>query len=129
MARILLVDDEEDVLATLRVLIKSEGHKVIAIREGLEALELIRSSEKFDLLVTDLRMAPVDGMELIEMARTERPEMGIVVISAYLDDDTTRKVESLGCRLHIKKPFIIDEVVNAIHDELIRTGVGLALDD
>jgi two-component system response regulator PilR (NtrC family) len=129
MARILLIDDEEDVLTTLRVLIQSEGHRVFAVREGLQAMDIIQSTERLDLMVTDLRMAPVDGLELIEEARKTRKEMPIVVVSAYLDEENVKRIHDLGCRLYVKKPFNIDEVMDAVHEELLRTGVGLKIDD
>ncbi len=125
MARILLVDDEEDVLTTLRVLLKSEGHEIVPVREGLEALELLRSTEVFDLLMSDIRMAPIDGVELLREARVERPNMGIIVVSAYLDDALMGELKELGCYSFVKKPFMIEEVLDSVRDELIRTGVGL----
>ena len=69
MAKILLVDDEDSVLKTIGMLFRSEGHEVTPIREGAKAAELVKSPEKFDLLITDIRMAPVDGMQLIKLAR------------------------------------------------------------
>lgn len=125
MAKVLVVDDEEDVLETLRVLLKSEGHKVLPVREGLAAIELIQSLENIDLMVVDLRMAPVDGMELIRVARQVRPKMGIVVVSAYLDENNIKKVVDLGCKVYVKKPFDVNEVLDAVREELLRTGVGL----
>ncbi|MBN1268605.1 MAG: response regulator [Kiritimatiellae bacterium] len=126
MARILVIDDEEDVLETLRVLLKSEGHKVLPVREGLAAIELIQSLESIDLMVVDLRMAPVDGMELIRVAHQVRPQMGIVVVSAYLDEANIKRVVDLGCKVYVKKPFDVNEVLDAVREELIRTGVGVA---
>lgn len=129
MSRILVVDDEEDVLETLRVLLKSEGHKVLPVSEGLAAMELIQSLETMDLLVVDLRMAPVDGMELIRVARQVRPDMGVVVVSAYLDEGNIQKVIDLGCKVYVKKPFDVNEILDAVREELIRTGADLTSEE
>lgn len=126
MAKILLVDDDEDVLTTLRVLLKSEGHRVAAVTEGLEAMERLRSLEEIDLLVADLRMAPIDGLELIRVAREARPSLGIVVVSAYLDEKNIQRVKDLGCDRYVRKPFDIDEVLDAVRDVLIQKGPGLS---
>jgi DNA-binding NtrC family response regulator len=114
MARILLVDDEQVVLDTVAVLLKSEGHQVVAVRESSQAFDLIWSSEVFDLLITDIRMSPVDGMQMIKVAQEFRPEMPILVISAYLDAKTIRQVEQMGVSAYVKKPFSAEDVLSAL---------------
>lgn len=118
MARILLVDDEESVLRTVGMLFRSEGHEVVPVREGAKAEELLRSPEAYDLLLTDIRMEPVDGMQVIKIAHELRPTMPIVVISAYCSEKTVKQALSLGCSLYVKKPFKLDEVLDAVHKAL-----------
>jgi len=122
MARILLVDDEESVLRTVGMLFRSEGHEVVPVRESEKAAELIKSSEKFDLLLTDIRMAPIDGMEIIRLARDVRPDMTVVVISAYCSEKTVKQAMALGCTTYVKKPFKTDEVLNAVRYALEKAG-------
>ncbi len=116
MARILIIDDEKDILETLGVLLKSEGHEIIAVHEGLEAIKRLESLEHFDVMVTDLRMTPVDGLELIALARRERPKMGVVIVSAYLDDDTIRRAADLGCTACVRKPFTLEDILDPIRE-------------
>lgn len=118
MARILLVDDEEVVLQTLGALLRSEYHDVLTAREGQEAYDLIWSTQDIELLITDIRMSPVDGMELMRLAKEVRPNMPIVVVSAYLDDKTIKQVEALGCAGYIKKPFTVQEALAVIRKAL-----------
>ena len=118
MARILLVDDEESVLRTVGMLFRSEGHEVVPIREGQKAIDMIKSEEKFDLLLADIRMEPVDGMQVIKMAHELRPAMPIVVISAYCSEKTVRQAISLGCSAYVKKPFKTEEVLDAARKAL-----------
>ena len=118
MARLLLVDDEESVLRTVGMLFRSEGHEVVPIREGQKAIDMIKSEEQFDLLLADIRMEPVDGMQVIKMAHELRPAMPIVVISAYCSEKTVRQAISLGCCAYVKKPFKTEEVLEAARKAL-----------
>lgn len=82
--RILLVDDEEDVLASLGDLIESRSPHVQVTRaaSGHEALDRLRS-ERFDLLITDVRMPGLNGVDVLRKARGIHPGLPAIVISAY----------------------------------------------
>ncbi len=118
MARILLVDDDEPVLKALRLLFASEGHQVVPVKEGKRAFELIQSEEAFDVLVTDIRMAPPDGLQIIRLAREKRPQLPILVISAYYSPKDVKQAMDAGCAEYLKKPFKTDEVLNAVRRAL-----------
>lgn len=118
MARVLVIDDEMIILEMLRVLLASDGHEVIAISDGRKALELLAEGESFDLVITDLRMAPINGVEILEKAHTVRPELPSIVVSAYFSEENVAKVEALGCCSFVKKPFGIDDILAAIHEAL-----------
>lgn len=120
MARILLVDDEESVLRTIGMLFRSEGHEVIPVREGAKALELLKSEDKFDLLLADIRMEPIDGMQVIQVSHELRPSMPIVVISAYCSEKIIRQAMALGCTSYVKKPFKLEEVLEAVRNALTQ---------
>ena len=122
MASILMVDDEEDLLTTVGVLLKHEGHHITAVSSGLEAIELLRSLEKFDLLVTDLRMVPVSGMEVAEFARNERPELAVIILSAYMDLETSKILMDMGCRACVRKPFGLSDILDPILECLAEAG-------
>ena len=100
------------------MLFRSEGHEVVPIREGQKAIDMIKSEEQFDLLLADIRMEPVDGMQVIKMAHELRPAMPIVVISAYCSEKTVRQAISLGCCAYVKKPFKTEEVLEAARKAL-----------
>ncbi|MEA2014409.1 MAG: response regulator, partial [Thermodesulfobacteriota bacterium] len=104
MARILVVDDEEIILQMLCVLLSGEKHEVIPVKDGETAIALIRSDELFDLLITDLRMSPVDGMEVLAAAKESRPSMPGIVVSAYYSEKNFQKTKALGCSIFVKKP-------------------------
>ena len=105
------------------MLFRSEGHEVIPVRESEKAAEMLQSSpESFDVLLTDIRMAPIDGMEIIRLARKVRPDMSIVVISAYCSEKTVKQAMALGCTTYVKKPFKTEEVLNAVRYALEKSG-------
>lgn len=120
MAKVLLADDEPGVLQSVDLLLRSEGHEVTALRDSSDAARLLQE-EKFDLFITDIRMTPVDGMQLLQLAHDTHPEMPTIVISAYGADATQQESYNLGCRAYIKKPFVIDEVLAAVAQVLSET--------
>jgi DNA-binding NtrC family response regulator len=118
MAKIIIVDDEESILRTMRVLLMSEGHEVTAVKDSAQVVGILQKDGPFDLMITDLRMAPPDGMELMRLAHDCRPEMPILVVSAYASEATVEKSFSTGCIGYVKKPFRIDDVLVAIRKAL-----------
>lgn len=84
------------------------------VREPPRAVELLRTEPAFDLLVTDIRMAPIDGLKLMAMAGRTCPAMDVVVVSAYLDKETIHKAHGLGCTTCIRKPYQIKELIDSI---------------
>jgi len=119
MARILLVDDEQIILETVGALLESQGHEIIPVLKAQDAIGMLRNlKHRFHLLLADLRMSPVDGLALIEVARKFRPSITVVVVSAYLDDAMQKKVKGLGCVGFVKKPFTVDDVLKAVSDAL-----------
>ncbi len=117
MSRIIVVDDERTVLQSLDILLASEGHEVIAFQDGSAAAAAIRS-ETFDLLITDIRMMPVNGMELIRLARQRNPARPCIVISAFNSDDAVKECYANGCQAFFPKPFNLQDVVAAVQKAL-----------
>ena len=110
MPRILLVDDEAVILTVLQSLFKANGYDVVAEKDGEKALSLI-SSEDFDLLISDMRMTPVDGMEILAYAKKVHPEMPVLMLTAYGSIDTAEEAMSLGAFGYHLKPFNAKELV------------------
>jgi len=117
MAKILVVDDESIVLASMSLLLKGEGHEITAIEHSDEAVTLLKN-HPYDLLITDIRMAPVDGMALMQLAQKLYPGMPVIVVSAYAADKVAEQSFAAGCVAYITKPFRISEVLDAIRKAL-----------
>ena len=117
MAKILLIDDEVAVLHTIGILLRSEGHSVVTISESVKAVDLVKAGD-YDLIVTDIRMSPVDGMEILKLAHDTQPSKPAIVVSAYAADATVQQCTGLGCVAYIKKPFKVQEVQDAVKKAL-----------
>jgi two-component system, cell cycle response regulator CpdR len=109
MARILLADDDKGSLDLVRRALQIEGHTVVTAEDGSEALALVQPGG-FDLLVTDVQMPGLDGIELARRASAQFPAMRFVLMSAYPDGlDHAAGLAAKGARL-VTKPFTIDKI-------------------
>ena len=115
MARILVVDDEDMVLMTLCSLVELTGHEPVGTNDGTKALELIKSDEEFAVLLTDLSMAPVDGLELLRAASETRPDMPVVMVTAYSTDEAAEKAREIGAFDYVVKPFKVDRLLDTVN--------------
>ncbi len=117
MSRIVIVDDEQTVLQSLEVLLSTEGHEVVSFRDSRLAADAVRN-ESFDLLITDIRMTPVNGLELIRLARERNPALPCLVVSAYNSKESVEACFAAGCRSFFPKPYRLQEVVDAVQAAL-----------
>jgi len=117
MAHILLVDDEPSILSVLSTLLKAEGHEVAPALGGDKALEILKDQE-FDLMISDIRMSPVDGMQLLTMARKEYPRMAAIMITAYGSVETAVEAMKQGAFDYVTKPFKVDELLITVQRAL-----------
>lgn len=107
MARILLVDDEASILSVLSTLLKAEGHDVVPVLGGEKAQEVIKN-ESFDLVISDIRMSPVDGMQVLKFVRKERPGAAVIIVTAYGTVETAVEAMKEGAFDYVTKPFKVD---------------------
>jgi len=116
--RILVVDDEHDVVTFCRRVLERSGYVVLTATEPERALELLRETD-VDLLITDLKMPSMSGVELIEMARQHKPDLISVVITGYADTiEIAVHALRVGARDFLAKPFTIQELCQAVDHAL-----------
>jgi len=120
MARILIVDDEPTIVEMLNTLLKTDGHEVISAIGGVKAKEILEreDSGSFDLMISDIRMNPIDGMELLKFAREIHPTTSVVMLTAYGQVETAIEALQLGAFDYIAKPFKVDKLLGTIHRAL-----------
>lgn len=104
VARILVVDDEEDIRAFLAEALASDGYDVAQASDGAEAAERL-DAESFHLVLTDLKMPRMDGMELVRKIRAEQPEVEIIVLTAHGTVESAIEAMKLGAYEYLQKPI------------------------
>jgi len=117
VARILIVDDEASILSVLTNLLKAEGYEVVPALGGRKAQEVV-ASEKFDLMLSDLRMAPVNGLDLLKTVRKEQPNMAVIMMTAYASVETAVEAMKMGAFDYVTKPFKVDELLITVERAL-----------
>ncbi|MDH5668295.1 MAG: sigma-54 dependent transcriptional regulator [Nitrospira sp.] len=117
MEKILVVDDEQGLRDVLSIMLKRTGYAVTSVADGEEAVELL-SKEIFDLVITDLRMPNVDGMEVLKVAKSASPETVVLVITAFASADSAVEAMKQGAYDYLTKPFQVDEVQLIIRNAL-----------
>jgi two-component system response regulator HydG len=122
LARILVVDDEERMVQLLQGSLRNQGHEVTGVTRGQEALDLVRR-EPFDVVLTDLRMEPVDGMAVIAGVKAESPETAVVVLTAYGEIETAVAAMSRGACQYLTKPCNFDEVALVVQQALDQSAL------
>lgn len=115
MARIsvLFVDDEEDIRYSFRDRFEDQ-FQILLASDGTEALKAIQGKKGINVVVTDIRMPSMDGLELIRMAKEADPDMGFIVVSGHGDTEDIITALRLGARNFIRKPYSFGELEEAI---------------
>jgi len=114
---ILIADDERDVRESLAILLEEEGHTIETAANGEVALKELENAT-FDILITDLKMPKMDGMELMNKAALLAPNMIIIVITAFATVETAVKALRKGASDYIIKPLDFEEVIIRIEQLL-----------
>ncbi len=110
---ILIVDDEKSIRETLKIIFNNLNYKVFTAQDGFEAINIIKSNI-IDIMVTDLRMPLMDGIELMQQALNIDSSIETIFISAYADIKAAVKVVKMGAFDYIEKSFSTDELIFTI---------------
>jgi len=111
--KILLVDDEKAITFTLKKFLESQGHKVTASLRGKEGLKLFKK-EKFDLVLSDIIIPDMDGIELIKKMREKDKDTKIIVITGHIQKEKGEKAKRAGADEVLIKPFKNEVLCTAI---------------
>jgi two-component system response regulator HydG len=121
---ILLVDDHKSFRDTLAKILSAEGFRVFPADDGEEALDILRQ-EFIHLVLTDLKMPKMDGVELLKVAKTIRPETEVIIITGYGTVDTAVTAMKDGAYDYIPKPFKPREVLKLVRKALEKQSLVL----
>jgi len=129
MYHILVVDDEPLICKGLGHLLESSGlpiEQVFMANSGHEAMDYLRM-ENIDLLVTDIRMDSMSGIELMHQAKLAKPWVSAIVISAYEDFQYARQAIQLGAKEYLLKPLNSEQFLDVVRNELLKLNKGSEL--
>jgi len=117
MNRILIVDDEQSMREMLSIMLRKEGYDVLTAANGEMALNVLQN-EIFDLVITDVRMGQVDGIEVLRAVKELSPETVVIMITAYASTETAVDAMKMGAYDYITKPFKNEEIRMVIQKAL-----------
>jgi len=113
--RILVIEDDEEMRALLRDMIEEEGYKTDSVINGSEAFRKL-AKESFDLIITDVRMPGLTGLDILPGIKKLQPDAPIIVITAFGSEEVQRKALERGANAYLEKPIHFRELRTLIHD-------------
>jgi signal transduction histidine kinase len=115
IAKILIVDDEKVTMKNLEHVMKNEGYEVIGTESGQNALKLL-DEYQFDVILTDIRMEEVDGIQILKRCRELYPDTEVIMITGYATLESAIHAMKQGAFYYIAKPFKLDEVRKVVKE-------------
>ena len=120
MGKILVSDDELSMRQFLEILLKKEGHRVVCTGDGQEAWARFQA-EPFDLVISDIKMPKMDGLELLRKIKEQRPASAVIMVTAYASPEDAIAAMKAGAYDYLTKPFKLEEIKSVIHNALELT--------
>src|SRR5580658_5244579 len=117
MARLLIVDDEKNIRLSLVRFFDSLGHQVSEAENGAHARTMLTES-RYDLVLTDFRMAEMNGLELLKEARRIHPDILVILMTAYATVEGAVAAMKGGAYDYVAKPFSLDHLEHAVERAL-----------
>ena len=122
MANILVVDDDKGIREILEIVLTQEGYEVTSIEDGIKALAKCRR-QKYDLIITDLKMPKMDGIEFLKAVKEISPESLVILITAFASGETAVKAMQEGAYDYLEKDFDIEDMKSIVQNALEKKGL------
>jgi len=113
--RILVVEDDEEMRSLLKDFIEAEGFEADSVSNGAEAFRKL-AKESFDLVITDVRMPGLTGLEILPGVRKLQPKASIIVITAFGSEQVCRRAIERGATAYLEKPIHFHKLRTLIHE-------------
>ena len=114
MAKILVVDDEKNIRASLSALFEGAGHQVKTAENAQQALALLAEEGNFDLVLSDYRMAELNGLELLQQIKRESPALPVILMTAYATVENAVAALKSGAADYVTKPFTLEQIQHVV---------------
>jgi DNA-binding NtrC family response regulator len=121
MKTILLIDDEPENLGIFTEILKRFGYEVIAMQDGISAISAVREGAQVDLVITDYRIAGMDGLEILTSLKKLAPSVPSIMLTAYSSIETYLKAVNLGVFEYLNKPVNPKELGRVVKAALEKT--------
>jgi DNA-binding response OmpR family regulator len=118
--KILVVDDSPQISKALSDLLSASGYVVRAAPSGERALQILETAA-FDLIITDLKMTGMTGIDLAKKVQEKMPGLPVIILTGFGDMDSVISAMRLGVADYLKKPFSIDEVLSVVEREITKS--------
>jgi len=122
MAKILVVDDDQGMREFMEIMLLNEGYDVTSEGEPLKAIDLCRKTA-FDLVITDLKMPKINGIEFLKAIKDQRPETVVILITAYASGETAINAMKEGAYDYVEKGQSIEELKKVVRSALMKKGL------
>jgi len=117
--KVLIVDDQAGVRTLLHAVLKPEGYEIHQAANGLQALDLVQR-EVPDFVFLDIRIPGMSGIEILKKIKEFNPNIRVIIMTAYSEEDLIKQTKELGAFAHLSKPFDVQEVRTLIKSEQHR---------
>ncbi len=117
LGRVLVVDDEESIRSLLRVMLTQAGYDVEEAEDGGKAVEILNSGDNplmVDVIICDIRMPRINGVEAITYFRAQYPSLPVIVLTGYHDEELAFSLLKQGVVEHIEKPAERDRILSSV---------------
>ena len=122
MAKILVLDDDQGMREFMEIMLTKEGYDVTSAGEPAKAIDLCRKTE-FDLVITDLKMPKINGIEFLKTIKDQRPETIVILITAYASGETAINAMKEGAYDYVEKGGSIEDLKKVVRSALLKKGL------
>ncbi len=119
MVRVMIIEDDEEMRSLLRDFFEEEGFETDSVSTGVDALREL-SKDHFDLVITDIRMPGLTGLDILPTIRRLKPGTPIIAMTAYGSDDVRRRAFERGATTYLEKPIILSKLRRLIREVVLR---------
>jgi len=125
---VLVVDDLKSIRLTLGGILEDEGHNVVTVEDGYQAIEVVRETH-FDVIFMDIKMPGINGVQTFREVKKIDPKAAVIMMTAYSVEDLVKEALEEGAYTIVYKPFDIDRIIAIIKELLLEKILILVVDD
>ena len=122
MAKILVLDDDQGMREFMEIMLTKEGYDVTSAGEPAKAIDLCRKTA-FDLVITDLKMPKINGIEFLKTIKDQRPETIVILITAYASGETAINAMKEGAYDYVEKGGSLEDLKKVVRSALLKKGL------